>query len=176
MLVRTEHVDIETPTTQRPTAPAPPTAQTPSPLVRAENVIEQMTPGLRGITRWFTDYFWFILKNVIGWTFILASPVLGVTLPGPGGIPLFLIGFALVTFPGKRKLTSRVMRGRPLRLESAVFTIATATLSVLITGGLIWFFSAQYNHLVGRFPLSVGTDLIVALAGLCAVGFVVTWL
>src|SRR5438045_9686630 len=97
--------------------------------------------------RYFADYFWFILKNVIGWIFILAAPVLGVTLPGPGGIPVFLIGFALVTFPGKRKLTSRVMRGRPLRLESAVFTIATATLSVLITGGLIWFFSAQYTQL-----------------------------
>jgi hypothetical protein len=51
------------------------------------------------IKEFFAGYFWFILKNVIGWTFMLLSPVLGVAVPGPGGLPLFLIGFALVTFP-----------------------------------------------------------------------------
>src|SRR3954451_5717917 len=87
-------------------------------------------------------YFWLILKNVIGWLFILASPVLGIALPGPGGIPLFLIGLALVTFPGKRRITSRVLRARRLHLESGLFTILTATFSVLITAGLIWYFGA----------------------------------
>src|SRR3989442_4519453 len=58
-------------------------------------------------------YSWLILKNVIGWALILASGPVGLTLPGPGGLPLFLIGFAMITFPGKRALTSRVMRGRP---------------------------------------------------------------
>jgi hypothetical protein len=131
---------------------------------------------LRRVRRYFADYFWFILKNVVGWTFILASPVLGITFPGPGGIPVFLIGFALVTFPGKRKLTSRIMRGRPLRLESAVFTIATATLSILITSALIWLFSVQYNDLIKHFHLADSVDLIVALCGLCGLAFVVTWL
>ena len=28
--------------------------------------------------------------------------MLGIVLPGPGGFPVFIIGFALVTFPGKR--------------------------------------------------------------------------
>jgi hypothetical protein len=166
-------MSIETPLeTAKPVPPPAP----PAPPAQPEKVEAAPKHPWRGPTRYFADYFWFILKNVIGWTFILASPVLGVTLPGPGGIPVFLIGFALVTFPGKRKITSRVMRGRPLRLESAVFTIATATLSILITGGLVWFFSVQYNHLVGAFHVAPSVDLVVALAGLCAIGFIVTWL
>src|SRR6476646_3617405 len=102
-------MSIETPV--QPTKPAP--AASAAPPRQPPHKLDYRT--WRGPTRYFADYFWFILKNVIGWIFILASPVLGVTLPGPGGIPVFLIGFALVTFPGKRKLTSRVMRGRPLR-------------------------------------------------------------
>ena len=81
----------------------------------------------------FREYFWFVVKNVIGWVFILASPVLGALIPGPGGLPLFLIGFALVTFPGKRKLTSRVMRGIPMDLSLGVFTFLTALVSIAAT-------------------------------------------
>ncbi len=129
-----------------------------------------------GFTFSFKEYFWFILKNVIGWLFILASPVLGLTLPGPGGIPVFLIGFALVTFPGKRKLTSRVLRGRRLPLESGLFTIVTATVSVLITSGLIWFFGAQYQTLMKKFSLTPSVDDIMLIGGICLIAFVVTWL
>src|SRR5688500_9765523 len=46
-----------------------------------------------------SSWLWFIGKNVIGWILILASFPLGTMLPGPGGIPVFLIGFGLVTFP-----------------------------------------------------------------------------
>src|SRR5689334_18321186 len=124
----------------------------------------------------FKEYFWFILKNVIGWLFILASPVLGIALPGPGGIPVFLIGFALVTFPGKRRLTSRVLRGRRLPLESGLFTVVTATVSVLITSGLIWFFGAQYQNLMKKFSLTPSVDDIMIIGGICLIAFVVTWL
>ena len=44
---------------------------------------------------------------------ILLSFVAGPLVPGPGGIPLFLIGFTLISFPGKRRLTARVLRGTP---------------------------------------------------------------
>jgi hypothetical protein len=74
------------------------------------------------VTDFFSGYFWFIFKNVIGWMLIILAIPVGLTVPGPGGIPIFLIGFALVTFPGKRKLTSRVMRGRGLPIEMQVFT------------------------------------------------------
>jgi hypothetical protein len=70
------------------------------------------------IGSFFARYFWIILKNVIGWIFILTSvPVAGL-FPGPLGMPLFLIGFALITLPGKRRLTSRVLRGTPINIDS----------------------------------------------------------
>ena len=56
-------------------------------------------------------YIWLVLKNLIGWTLILISGPVGVTFPGPGGIPLFVIGFGMITLPGKRALTGRVLRG-----------------------------------------------------------------
>ena len=84
-------------------------------------------------------YALFILKNILGWVFILGSFVLGPAIPGPGGIPLFLLGFALVTFPGKRKLTARVLRGRQLGKVSWRYrTIATA-LSIIIAAVLVLF-------------------------------------
>ena len=129
-----------------------------------------------GIAFSFKDYFWFILKNVIGWIFILISPGVGVLLPGPGGIPLFLIGFALVTFPGKRRITSRVLRGRRLPLESGIFTIVTATVSLLITSALIWYFGAQYQNLLKRFSLIPSIDDVMIIGGICLLAFVVTWL
>ena len=124
-----------------------------------------------GLTQFFADYFWFILKNVIGWMLILASPVLGVFVPGPGGLPVFLIGFALVTFPGKRRLTSRVMRGRSMRLEAEIFTIATATVSILVTSGLVWLFNARYEELLDQLNLRPA-----AVVGIVLVAFLVTWL
>src|SRR5687767_15333894 len=36
---------------------------------------------------------WFVVKNVIGWALIVSAFPLGALIPGPGGIPLFLIGF-----------------------------------------------------------------------------------
>src|SRR5689334_23334480 len=56
----------------------------------------------------FANWFWFVVKNVIGWLLILTAMVMGPLVPGPGGLPLFLIGFALITFPGKRRITARI--------------------------------------------------------------------
>src|SRR5688572_30808975 len=99
-------------------------------------VIPHRTPPVR--VRWsFFDYFWFVFKNVIGWTFMIASPILGVAIPGPGGIPIFLIGFALVTFPGKRRITSHVMRGRAVKVNPQVFTMVATIASVAVTASVI---------------------------------------
>ena len=78
------------------------------------------------------DYFWFLLKNIIGWVLILASFVLGPIVPGPGGIPLFLLGFALITFPGKRRLTARVLRGRSLHPTTWRYRIFSWIISVIL--------------------------------------------
>jgi hypothetical protein len=124
------------------------------------------------LVEFFTGYFWFIVKNVIGWIFILGAFPIGIALPGPGGIPLFLIGFALVTFPGKRRLTSRVMRGRPMNLEAEIFTFATAVASVLVTLALLWFISRyKYEPILERYHLKSAQ-----LVGICLLALVVTWL
>src|SRR5687768_4928245 len=89
--------------------------------------------------RWsFFDYFWFVLKNVLGWIFILGSLPVGLAVPGPGGIPLFLIGFALVTFPGKRRITTHVMRGRAMRVDPGIFTAIATIASIAVTALFIW--------------------------------------
>src|SRR5438045_4693964 len=66
-------------------------------------------------------YLWIILKNVIGWILILCSGAVGLVSPGPFGVPLFFIGFALITFPGKRGLTARVLKGKPIPHGSRPF-------------------------------------------------------
>src|SRR3954469_9908020 len=68
-------------------------------------------PRLGGGAGFFADYFWFLVKNVVGWIFILLAFLLG-PVPGPGGIVVFLIGFGMISFPGKRRLIVRVFRGR----------------------------------------------------------------
>src|SRR4051794_2061863 len=134
------------------------------------------------LREFFRDYFWFIFKNVIGWLLILSSLPIGVALPGPGGIPLFLIGFALVTFPGKRQLTSRVMRGRGLPIEAEVFTFVTALVSILITSTLMWFISDRYESLLAHFnlrptgPDATLTGKVVSLMGVGIITLFVTWL
>ena len=101
-----------------------------------------------------TGYFWWILKNVVGWLLIISAPVLGIALPGPGGIPVFLIGFALVTFPGKRRITTRFMRGRRLPIESPLFTGLITFFSVLVTASLMILGWRYYEQLAAKLPLA----------------------
>src|SRR5438067_6919242 len=102
------------------------TEPTPPPQRAEETRLRLSTAG-----RFFASYAWLILKNIVGWAFILVSPAVGFTLPGPGGIPLFLIGFALVTFPGKRRLTARVLRGRVMDLQLKRFDIIEIAIAVV---------------------------------------------
>jgi hypothetical protein len=83
------------------------------------------------VQRLIISYAWIILKNLIGWVLILVAWPVGLALPGPGGIPLFIIGFALVSFPGKRKLTARVLSGKPIPRDSRPFRIGMSILIVL---------------------------------------------
>ncbi|MGH7179804.1 MAG: lysylphosphatidylglycerol synthase transmembrane domain-containing protein [Tepidisphaeraceae bacterium] len=128
---------------------------------------------LSAMGRFIGGYFWFVLKNVIGWILILGAFPVGVTLPGPGGIPLFLIGFALVSFPGKRRLTSRVMRGRPMRVEPGLFMFLVTVASILITTGVLWFVRNKYKTLLGALKIDFS---VVEFAGICALAAGVTWL
>jgi hypothetical protein len=84
-------------------------------------------------------WFWFILKNVVGWVLILSSFPLGAFIPGPGGIPLFLIGFGLITFPGKRRIVARLLRGVPIRPGSWAFRIAVIVIALLLPAVLMFY-------------------------------------
>ncbi len=123
------------------------------------------------ITDFFAGYFWFILKNVIGWLLMLSALPIGVVLPGPGGFPIFIIGFALVTFPGKRKLTARVMRGRRMQLESAFFTAITSFVSILLTGVIIWMLVARWGWVIETYSVPAISIVLV-----CVLAAAVTWL
>ncbi|MGB7157145.1 MAG: lysylphosphatidylglycerol synthase domain-containing protein [Tepidisphaeraceae bacterium] len=123
------------------------------------------------IGEFFAGYFWFILKNVIGWVLMLSALPIGMVVPGPGGLPIFLIGFALVTFPGKRKLTARVMRGRRMHLEGAFFTAITSFVSILVTGIIIWILVAKYGPFIQEYSIKPRS-----IIGLCALAAAVTWL
>src|SRR5215212_5727464 len=114
---------------------------------------QQIQPGTPAKMHWtdrlqafLQEYAWAIVRNVIGWILILLSPVLGALIPGPGGLPVFLIGFALVTFPGKRKLTARVLRGRRLRIEDRAYAYVAAFISILVPGIALWVLAFKLRY------------------------------
>lgn len=105
--------------------------------------------------QFFADYSWFILKNVIGWLLMLSAWPIGILVPGPGGVPLFLIGFALVTFPGKRQLVARVLRGRPLDVSARPFVWLKLALALIVPVAVFWYGMAMgwgWTHWLSKRP------------------------
>ena len=117
--------------------------------------------------RFFAGYLWTLTRNVLGWILILFSFVLGPTIPGPSGIPLFLIGFALITFPGKRKLTARVLRGKQFSFGKRC-NFASILLSPPVAVLLLWLLKPKLQLIYRRGAASV------MVAGM--VGAALVWL
>jgi hypothetical protein len=90
------------------------------------------TPSPGRAQRFFGGWGWLILRNAVGWPLILASFVTGPLVPGPGGSLLFLVGFALASFPGKRRLTARVLRGSPVQFHAFAFGIVSFGVALLV--------------------------------------------
>jgi hypothetical protein len=134
-------------------------------------------------SRWegfFAGYLWLILKNILGWALILASFVLGPFVPGPGGIPMFFIGFALVTFPGKRHLTARVLRGRPFHFWSLRMMLISIAAAVAAPGVGLWVLGNRWGWLTemyDRGPWAIVRVYVagVALAWLIAIAGLYFW-
>lgn len=120
--------------------------------------------------RFFAGYSWLILKNLIGWPLILTSFVAGPLVPGPGGIVLFLIGFALVTFPGKRKLTARVLRGRRIRLRGRSLMLAIVGLALIVPALVLMLEVHHLQWLPSGFSDSPSRGLASYLAGVVVTG------
>jgi hypothetical protein len=143
-----------------------------------DRVLDSGEAAVGAVRRFFASYFWIIFKNVIGWLLILLSLPAGVALPGPGGLPMALIGFALVAFPGKRRITSHVLRGRPLRVEASIFTTLTTAASLLAIGVLLYFVGGWYKQIVSHYrldPEESTPGYIAAIVVLCALAAGVSW-
>jgi len=131
-------------------------------------------PGGSYVQRMAISYAWLILKNIIGWILIIISWPVGVAFPGPGGLPLFIIGFALVSFPGKRKLTARALSGKSVPPDSRAFTIgmtifATVTPALAIVWLSYWKYIDAWSNWqrVGFFiTVYIGLLLVLVPVGL----------
>ncbi len=111
---------------------------------------------------------WLILKNVIGWLLILLAFVVGPLIPGPGGIPLFLLGFALINFPGKRRLTARVLRGKPITSSTRTSRLFCAAVALVLPAIIVLFPPVRHWGPIAGDP--------VLIFSFYALGVTVTWL
>lgn len=129
-------------------------------------------------TTFFQGQFWFILKNVIGWTLMLLAWPVGIAVPGPGGIPVFLIGFALASVPGKRRITSHVMRGRPVRIHAGPYVAISTALSVVAVLVLLWYIRAKKDWLLDALQLrgSPTGEMVTLVVVVSLIAVVVSWI
>jgi hypothetical protein len=103
---------------------------------------------------------WFLGKNLLGWVLILSSWVTGLLSPIPIGFFLFLLGFGLIWFPGKRRLTAQILSGRPVPHDSRVFRFGLAALAVVLPTLLIVYLVKAFHV---HYQL---TDWVIALLAL----------
>jgi hypothetical protein len=145
-------------------------------------VVDSAPPTSR--SRLIFYYVWLVLKNLIGWALILASGPIGLALPGPGGLPMFIIGFAMITFPGKRALTGRVLRGRPWRMNSRAVIAVEAFASFVLPALVVWVLSIRFKDEMRQrgpavvwtvYGLSVVLSFFVVRLGMRVVNFAVTF-
>jgi hypothetical protein len=111
--------------------------------------------------------YWLVLKNVIGWLLILLAFVAGPLVPGPGGIPLFLIGFALISFPGKRRLTARVLRGKQVRFRHKPFVMISLVVALGLAALALAFLRPRahwLDELHSRGPLARAIAYVILAA------------
>jgi hypothetical protein len=117
--------------------------------------------------RFLASRYWLILKNVIGWVLILLSFAAGPLVPGPGGIPLFLIGFALISFPGKRRLTARVLRGKPVRFKGGPFVLISLGVALALAAVALPLARSRSRWLdtqASKGPLALAVLYVIAVA------------
>jgi hypothetical protein len=125
--------------------------------------------------RFFAGYLWLALRNVLGWLLILAAFVAGPLVPGPGGIPLFLIGFALISFPGKRRLTARVLRGKPVRFRQAPLAFVNIGVA-LVVPALVLPIAKSRSSWLDQLYADMSARAQVAVAALYLIIAALVWL
>jgi uncharacterized membrane protein YbhN (UPF0104 family) len=115
----------------------------------------------------FASTCWFLGKNLLGWVLILGSWVTGLLSPIPIGFFLFLVGFGLIWFPGKRRWTARILSGRPVPHDSRVFRFGLAVTAVVLPTLLIVYLVKAF-HL--HYRLTPWIVVLLALVYVAATG------
>ncbi len=133
------------------------------------------TPTPPGIARqaesYFVRYVAVVIKNVVGYVLMLSALVLGGFFPIPIGTPMFIIGFAMITLPGKRRLTSGALRGITINLNSRTAHTWRLAGSLLLPPAVVWFLAFQ------RHPILHPSQMTLAhLCAVYAVTIVAAWL
>jgi hypothetical protein len=116
-----------------------------------------------------------IVKNVLGWALMLSALVLGGFFPVPIGTPLFLIGFAMISLPGKRRLTSSALRGIPIRLYTRKALWWRLAISLLLPPAALWFLAFQRRPVLHPSQMTLGrlcTVYAIAIGG----AWLLTWI
>ncbi|MGD0540584.1 MAG: hypothetical protein ABSB33_03600 [Tepidisphaeraceae bacterium] len=116
-------------------------------------------------------YTWIIIKNVVGWVLMLSAIAVGGVFPIPLGTPMFVIGFALITLPGKRRITSGALRGIPIKLFTRKARMWRLAISLLLPPAAVWFLAFQRHPIVH--PSRMG---LWRLCTLYAVAMVAAWI
>jgi hypothetical protein len=132
-----------------------------------------------GVVGFFAKYSWLLGRNIIGWILILSSIPVGGLVPFPLGLPMFVIGFAMISFPGKRRLTARLLRGRPFDLTRRTLLLWITVVSLLIPPIFVWAVAAQKRHLIRPSQMSTAhlcALYLAAIATTWVAAFCVMWL
>jgi hypothetical protein len=114
--------------------------------------------------RFLASRYWLILKNVIGWLLILLSFVAGPLVPGPGGIPLFLIGFALISFPGKRRLTARILWGKPVRFKGGPFVLISLGVALALAAVALPLARSRWKWVAAQYSRGPSAAVLYVIA------------
>ena len=153
----------------------------------AENKTTPSSLSPRGKRRTVIRYAWVAGRNVVGWLLILAAVPVSGLVPLPLGTPMFFIGFGLISFPGKRRLTSRLLRGRTINLTTRAVLLRITVVSLLVPPILVWTLALNKHpfirpsdmpivHLCGVYLAAIGASWLATFGFLWVVNLVIRFL
>jgi hypothetical protein len=109
---------------------------------------------------------------------ILAAVPISGLVPLPLGTPMFFIGFGLISFPGKRRLTSRLLRGRTIHLTARAVLLRITVVSLLVPPVLVWVLAREKHRIIRPSEMPVAHLCAVyawAIAATWVATFAVLW-
>jgi hypothetical protein len=118
------------------------------------------------IGRYFARYAAVIVKNIVGWILIVSALLVGGVFPGPLGTPIFLIGFAMISLPGKRRLTSGALRGKTINIHTQRALSWRLAFSLLLPPGVVWVLAHWRHPILHPSKMGLGQLCIMYAVGI----------